>query len=72
MPLLILKTNLETKESVALMQPLFNLHPSIITWNVDTEDIDNVLRIESKPNLFESDIILLLNQYGIFSETLKN
>lgn len=72
MPLLILKTNLDSVQGVDMIRPILNLHPSIIDWNVDTDDIDNVLRIEALQNCAELDIISLLEQYGIAIETLNN
>mgnify|MGYP006134305013 CR=1 FL=1 len=72
MPLLILKTDLGSAERVDKIRPILNLHPSIIQWNVDTEDIDNVLRTEVKQLISEADIISLLTQYGIAIEPLNN
>ena len=70
MPVLIFKTNLKTADEVRQIQPLFNLHPSIQNWNVDTDDIDNILRIQSYQNISEKDVMQLLKQYGIYSEIL--
>ncbi|MFT5822864.1 MAG: hypothetical protein ACI8ZM_004121 [Crocinitomix sp.] len=72
MPLLILKTDLDSVQGIDMIRPILNLHPSIIDWSVDTEDIDNVLRIEAKKSISEPDIITLLTQYGIAIETLNN
>ncbi|NOQ73193.1 MAG: hypothetical protein GQ574_14395 [Crocinitomix sp.] len=72
MPFLILKTDLDSIQGIDIIRPILNLHPSIIDWNVDTEDIDNVLRIEAQKPISESDIITLLTQYGIAIEPLNN
>ncbi len=72
MSLLILKTNLKTRQEVETIQPLFNLHPAIVDWNIDTEDIDNVLRIKANRQITETDIIDLLRQYNIYSEQLND
>ena len=72
MPLLILKTDLDSIQGVDKVRPILNLHPEIIDWNVDTEDIDNVLRIVANKPISESDIITLLTQYGIAIEPLNN
>ncbi len=69
MELIILKTDLNNALHVTKFKPLFDLHPSIIDWHVDTEDSDNVLRIETS-ELKELDIIQLLTSYGINSEPL--
>ena len=70
MKLLIFETNLDSPQNIAAVQPLFNSHKSIIDWHVDVEDIDNVLRIEAKDNLYESDIINLLEKQGFYCEDL--
>ena len=72
MHFLILKTNLDSDQGVDAIRPILNLHPSIIDWNIDTEDIDNVLRIEALQTIADLDIILLLNQFGVASETLNS
>ena len=72
MPLLILKTDLDSDQGIDLIRPILNLHPLIIDWNVDREDVDNVLRIESLKSITELDVIALLTQYGVGIETLKN
>ena len=70
MELIILKTNLNNVTHVNKFKPLFDLHPAIQDWNVDTEDVDKVLRIESA-DLNELDVIQLLTSYGIYSEPLS-
>lgn len=70
MEIYILKTDLNSVQDVKTIAPIFDLHPSIISWNVDTQDLDKILRIESKIDLIETEIIALLNIYGVQSETL--
>jgi hypothetical protein len=70
MPILILKTDLNSPQGIDAIRPILNLHPAILNWNVDTEDIDNVLRVEAKQNLADVDIIALLTQYGVVLEIL--
>ena len=72
MPLLILKTNLDSIQGIDIIRPILNLHPSIIEWHIDTEDIDNVLRVDVQKPISEYDIISLLTQYGIAIEPLNN
>lgn len=67
----VLKTDLKSIQVVTSIAPIFDLHPQIISWSVDVEDIDNVLRIESDEKLNEKEIIPLLGQYGIQSEPLN-
>ena len=66
MKLLIFQTNIDSKQKVETVQPLFNNHNSILDWSVDTEDIDNVLRIEARENLHETDVINLMTTQGFY------
>ncbi len=64
MNVLVFKTDIKTRKNVKVVQPIFNNHPVILDWSVDTEDIDNVLRIETSDNMTEKDVIVLLSTYG--------
>ena len=55
-----------------VVQPLFNNHPIITDWSIDTEDIDNVLRIQVQDDLKEKEIIHLIKEYGFYSEMLAD
>lgn len=68
----ILKTDLKDSKRVQAIEPILNLHPSILRWNVDNNDIDNVLRIEAESNLSEEDALTLLKQYGVYCESLPD
>lgn len=69
--ILIIKTNIKNKKKVKTIKPIFNNIPCIIKWSVDTEDIDNVLRIETYRELTVADIALLLNIIGFYGENLN-
>ena len=45
---IIFKTNIETEQDVSRVASVFSNQPHILRWTVDREDIDHVLRIESK------------------------
>jgi len=66
----VLKTDLNSLQVVTSIAPILDLHPQIISWNVAHEDIDNILRLESKNDLAELEIISLLQNYGVKSEPL--
>jgi len=70
MKLLILRTDIKTKKKVKVLKHVFNNHPVITKWSVDTDDIDNVLRIEAKKELKEKDIIHLIKAHGFYGEVL--
>lgn len=72
MEILIFKTDIESKRKINIVRPLFNNAPSIQDWSVDTEDIDNVLRIEGENGINENDVIQLIKTCGFNCETLPD
>ena len=72
MYLLILKTNIESEAMVRTVACALNNHEAIDRWHIDTEDVDNVLKVESTMNLDESDISHLIRPYGFTGEELKD
>jgi hypothetical protein len=56
-------TDIQTKNQIKITTKILNAEPSILEWSVDTEDIDNVLRVESE-NLKEKHIQFLLEKQG--------
>jgi len=67
--ILIFKTNIELDEDLELVRSYLEKESSVINWNVDREDIDKVLRIESRYNDTER-IIKKINEAGFFCEEL--
>lgn len=72
MKLVILRTDIKTKKKVKKMKPVFNNHPVISKWSIDTEDIDNVLRIEAEDNLDEDEVKKLVIENGFYCEDLPD
>jgi hypothetical protein len=66
----VFRTNIKTKKKAKIIKPLLNGISSITKWTVDYEDIDNVLRIETKTNLDEATIINQIKSYGYHCEVL--
>ena len=64
MKVLVFKTDIKSKRKIRTVKPLFQKHPNIVTWSVDTEDIDNVLRLEVTDNISENDIINMVSVNG--------
>ncbi|MDE3247687.1 MAG: hypothetical protein KGO82_03440 [Bacteroidota bacterium] len=48
MTILVFKTNLRTRTMVQQISPELNQVQGILRWNVDLQDIDNVLRVEGE------------------------
>jgi len=54
MNILIFKTNIKYKKDLLNITNVMKDMPSVAFWNVDREDIDKVLRIESTNNDIEA------------------
>ncbi|MCB0481572.1 MAG: hypothetical protein KDC83_09075 [Flavobacteriales bacterium] len=67
---LILKTNIESKQRAKTLAIVFDKHESISSWSIDLDDVDKVLRIEASPTLSESDVQQLMASKGYFCEDL--
>ena len=70
MALSIFKTNINVKKKAFAIQILLNNFDCITDCSIDLQDIDRVLRIESKIQLNENKIINTLNQHGLLCEPL--
>ncbi len=68
--ILIFKTNIEQDFELNHVNDVFKNIESIINWNVDREDRDKVLRVESLKNNI-SEIISVLKNIGFFCEELQ-
>jgi hypothetical protein len=47
MEILVFKTNVESMSHIRKLYPLLKTIQGILKWNIDTEDVDKVLRIEA-------------------------
>jgi hypothetical protein len=56
---------IQTKRQLFDIEEVLSTHPSIASWHVDTDDIDNVLRIELKEVLSEIELIEEAHKLGI-------
>ena len=70
MEVLILKTDVSSREKVRELQPVFDNHGSIKRWSVDTEDRHNVLRIVADANFQLIDAIELIQSKGFSGNDL--
>lgn len=68
--ILVFKTNIKTKDDLLVVNDMLNSHQGIHEWNIDTEDIDCVLRIVSS-HIDANDIISLINQSGYKCQELE-
>lgn len=70
MGIVILSTNLHSACRVEQISRCFDEHHKIIRWSVDTEDCDNVMRIEADEGFTEIDAIKLIRANGFVGEDL--
>lgn len=68
---LVFKTNLVSAKDIHRISPLMGNTPGIVKWNVDQQDIDNVLRIETA-GLLPQDIIRMVTGAGYLCEELPD
>ena len=68
---LVFKTNLVSAKDIHRISPLMGDTSGIIRWNVDQQDIDNVLRIETA-RLLPGDIIRMVTDAGYVCEELPD
>lgn len=70
MEIYIYKTNILNQETAKVLNTIFSKHAEISRWTVDTEDIDKVLKVESRYPLAENELIRELKHAGFTCETL--
>lgn len=70
--ILVFKTNIQTQQQIKTLGVIFNHYSQIIEWSVDTEDVDNVLRIVPLGKLKENEIIRLIRSIGFDCEALPD
>lgn len=66
-----LKTSVKTRKAVKYLAPQLDKILSNAIWNFDLEDCDNILRIDSRPEI-SSDVIKLLKYEGFECEELAD
>jgi len=71
MEILILKTNISSKKHVKAVAPLLDGQENISRWNIDLNDIDKVLRIEST-EMELTEVVQLIQEAGFYCEELAD
>ena len=69
MEVLILKTNIRYKKQLKTVAPILDGQNNISRWNIDLNDIDKVLRIESN-DLEMEEVVQLIQEAGFHCEEL--
>ena len=66
----IFKSNINSVEQIKNADSFLSTHAKIEKWNIDLDDCDKVLRIESCP-LVINDVIESLEPFNIYCEALE-
>lgn len=66
----VFRTNIQAKDIITLSS-IFNKMPSVLKWNTDLEDFENILRIESFEDIANT-IINILSHKGFQIEELED
>ncbi|MEM1257573.1 MAG: hypothetical protein AAGH81_03515 [Bacteroidota bacterium] len=69
--ILIFKTSVRDLKDIEVLKSELNKVPSMVRWNFDLEDIDNVLRVESIQDV-SSELVHVLNDKGFECEDLDD
>ncbi len=69
--ILAFKTSIRFKKDVKKLEQMLNQFIGNKRWNIDLDDIDKVLRIETE-TLTTQDIVHVINQAGYFCEELPD
>lgn len=65
MKLLIFKTNIVNESRIKKVNALLAYNPGLMNWSIDMEDRDKVLRIEAEDQVMESDVMEIVNSWGV-------
>ena len=71
MNIFVYKTDIISDYDLEAIDDLLSSHGTIIRWNVDRDDVDKVLRIESTADNAE-ELLLTVTQAGYFCEELTD
>lgn len=70
--LLIYRTDISTRKREKMLQSFFDDHPHILDWNIDRQDIDNVLRIEISKGIDVDELLGYIRMQGLHCEELED
>jgi len=70
MEILVFKTNIENMKHVSKLYPLLKAIKGILKWNIDTEDVDKILRVETV-NVAPTKIEMALQSAGYYCKELE-
>uniref|UniRef100_UPI00404B1FA4 hypothetical protein n=1 Tax=Flavobacterium sp. TaxID=239 RepID=UPI00404B1FA4 len=71
MIVLVFRTSIKSKNDIKLVANYLNNNDAVLTWNVDLDDWENILRIEAKRESLAEQIIQNINNFGFKCEELE-
>jgi len=71
MEVLVFKTNINHENDLDFIGPILDVNPLVLKWNVDREDIDKVLRVETE-EIAPGKVIEIISDAGYFCEELPD
>jgi hypothetical protein len=71
MEILVFKTNVENMKHVRKLYSLLKTIQGVLKWNIDTEDVDNILRVEVL-SVAPSKIEMALQNAGYYCKELED
>jgi hypothetical protein len=71
MEILVFKTNIERMNHIRKLYPLLKTIQGILKWNIDTEDPDRILRVETV-NVSPNKIEMALQNAGYYCKELED
>jgi hypothetical protein len=71
MEILIFKTNVENMNHIRKLYPLLKTIQGILKWNIDTEDVDRILRVEAV-SVAPQRIEMALQSAGYYCKELED
>jgi hypothetical protein len=71
MAIYVFKTNVENMYHIRKLYGLFKMIHGIINWNVDTEDVDKILRVETV-SVSPQKIEMILQSAGYYCKELED
>lgn len=69
--ILFIKTNISSNSEKKVISSSLNRNKKILSWSLDIEDRDHVLRAVVSDKLNTEDIISLIRQKGFYAEELN-
>lgn len=70
--IMVFSTSVSGENSIQEFGWVLNRHPEIADWNIDLQDVDNVLRVEAMDGLLEYEVIDIMKTFGFSCEALPD